>query len=219
MSGLLFWRTVESGLGKLVVAGGKKPRRQAARRASWTAKKEEQFIDTLTESCNVTLAAARARVSVSAAYRRRASDATFRRAWARAVSVGYAQLEMMLLERALHGVEKPVSAKAGESAVLRQYDDRTALALLRHHREGAAAAEQEVNSAEHEEAVERIIARLARLKERLEGAVETKSTRDGHAVLRWAVAFTVRRMVLRDGTSPGSGPPEDERKSEILAGL
>ena len=178
--------------------GGEKSKRRAARAMDWTPAKQKRFIDALTESCNVTLSAKKARVSLTTVYRRRASDATFRAEWARAVSVGYSQLEMMLLERALHGVEKPVSAKAGEAGVMRHYDDRTALALLKLHRDGAAAAEQEVDSAEHEEAVERIVARLARLKERLEGAIETKSA-------------------LRYGAS--TAPTQDERMDLVRWGL
>ena len=172
-------------VGELMQAGAR-PKRRRARPTDWTAAKQERFIEALTTSCNVTLAAKKAKVSLTTVYRRRQADASFRAEWARAVSVGYSQLEMMLLERALHGVEKPVSAKAGETGVMRHYDDRTALALLKLHRDGAAATEQPVDGAEHDEAVERILARLARLKERLEGAIETKSACDRWAVLRWA---------------------------------
>jgi hypothetical protein len=153
-------------MGRLVVDGGRNPKRRAARKNDWTQTKEDRFIEALTDSCNVTHAAGMANVSVSAAYRRKAGSASFRGAWARAVSIGYSRLEMMLLERALHGIEKPVSAKAGESSVMRHYDDRTALALLRHHREAAEAAEQEVDANELAEATERIIARLNKLKQR-----------------------------------------------------
>ena len=153
-------------MGKLVVEGGKSPKKRARRKSDWSTTKEDRFIEALTDSCNVTHAAGVAGVSVSAAYRHKAKDASFRAAWARAVSVGYSQLEMMLLERALHGVEKPVSTKAGESGVMRHYDDRTALALLRHHREAAEATEQEIDANELAEATERIIARLKQLKER-----------------------------------------------------
>jgi hypothetical protein len=153
-------------VGGLVIEGGKKPKKRAQRKDCWTKAKEKKFIEALTDSCNVTFACGEAGVSKTAAYDRRARDASFRASWARAVSVGYSQLEMMLLERALHGVEKPVRAKAGESAVMRQYDDRTALALLRHHREAAEATEQEVDATELAEATDRIIARLKKLKER-----------------------------------------------------
>ena len=172
----------------LVLNGGVRPQKRAKGPKGWSARKEKRFIEALTESCNVTFAAKEAGISVSTAYRRRQADATFRAAWGRAVGVGYSQLEMLLLERALHGVEKPVGAKSGEAGVMRHYDDRTALALLKLHRDGAAAVEQPVDCAEHEEAVERIIARLARLKERLEDAIETKCAGDGRALVRWALA-------------------------------
>lgn len=177
-------------MGRLVLSGGARPQKRRAR--AWSARKEQRFIEALTGTCNVSYAANEAGVSTSAVYRRRQTDATFRASWATAVSVGYSQLEMMLLERALHGVERPVSAKAGDRAVMRHYDDRTALALLKLHREGAAEAERQADTSEHEEAVERIIARLARLKERLEGAIETKSAGDDHAVLRWALGRVSR---------------------------
>ena len=100
----------------------------------------------------------------------------------------------MLLERALHGVEKPVPAKLGEAGVMRHYDDRTALALLKLHRDaGSAPPGGRINPAEHEEACERILFRLARLKGRLSGSIETKSSGDGLAVSRWAVNLVERR--------------------------
>ncbi|MCY7398300.1 MAG: hypothetical protein LH466_05620, partial [Sphingomonas bacterium] len=42
-------------------------------------------------------------------------------AWDRALAVGYSRLELMLLERALHGVEKVVVARDGSSSVMREY--------------------------------------------------------------------------------------------------
>ena len=175
---------------RLRIEGSVKP--QARReRANGFTQKEKKFLSLLTESCNARYAAEEAGVAVSTVYRRKAADATFRAAWDQAISIGYSQLELMLLERALHGVEKPVPAKAGSAGVMRHYDDRTALALLKQHREvaTAAAANAQVNSVEHEEACERILARLARLKERLVGSVETKSSSDGRAALRWAISF------------------------------
>jgi hypothetical protein len=187
-------------MGELVL-GGRKPRKRSARAMDWTEAKQRKFIEALTESCNVSFAVKKANVSTTTVYRRRSEDAGFRAEWARAVSVGYSQLEMMLLDRALHGVEKPVSAASPEKGMMRHYDDRTALALLKLHRDGAAAADAQVDSAEHEDAVERNIARLARLKARLEGAIETKSA------------------VLRYGPSTCSGPTQDERMELIRWGL
>ena len=171
-------------------ADNKKPMRGAG--SSWPEAKSERFLEVLAETCNVTRAATEAGVSSSAAYRRRASDASFRAAWGQALSIGYAQLEMMMLERALHGVEKIVVLKSGESRVMREYCDRTAIALLKMHRDSVTAVEEQVDTNEYQEACERILARLKRLRERDEaavqttGAVETKGAFDRIALIGWA---------------------------------
>ena len=96
---------------ELLLEGRKRVRKIAPSRRSWTKAKERAFIAALAESCNVKLAAKTAGVSASAIYVRRSRDASFRRAWDQALSAGYAQLEMMMLERALHGVEKTIVAE------------------------------------------------------------------------------------------------------------
>ena len=64
---------------------------------------------------------------------------------------------------------------------MREYNDRVALALLRHHRDSVAAVESQIDDEEYEEACERIIDKLARLREREsppgETPVETKSAK------------------------------------------
>ncbi|MEA1073277.1 hypothetical protein [Sphingomonas sp. LY160] len=139
------------------------------RRAAWSEAKARRFLEALTESCNVTFAAETAGLSSSVVYRRRRSDASFRAEWATALSTAYAALEMWLLRRALHGVEKPIDAKDPEAGTMRHYDDRTALALLRMHRDKVEAVDRVVDAQEHEEACERIIEKLRRLRERVTG--------------------------------------------------
>ena len=114
----------------------------------------------------MTLAAAAIGRSITNVYKWRGKDASFRAAWDQALAVGYSRLELMLLERALHGVEKVVVARDGTSTVMREYPDRVALTLLRMHRETAAMADESIDGREHDEACERIIAKLGRLKER-----------------------------------------------------
>jgi len=66
--------------GELVMvrtAGGKTQRRPATRRG-WTEAKEAKFLEVLAATCNVTLAAKRARVGNSTVYAQRAKDAAFR---------------------------------------------------------------------------------------------------------------------------------------------
>jgi hypothetical protein len=134
----------------------------------------EQFVEALADSCNVTLAAKAIGRSPSSVYRYRERDATFRRQWVQAVAIGYSRLELMLLERALHGVEKVVVLKNGGQSVMRDYDNRAALALLRMHRDGVAAAEQPIAEQEYAEARDRILARIERIRARKGIKVENK---------------------------------------------
>ena len=175
------------GAAKLVVDGGARLRKRAPSPGSWTAAKERAFLAAIAETCNVKLAAETSGVSTSAAYVRRQKDATFRRAWDQALATGYAQLEMMMLERALHGVEKTVVVK-GEATVMREYSDRVGLALLRMHRDSAGLADSEADAGEIEEAAERIVARLARMRAAEEkAAVETKGMAGAIGLIGWAL--------------------------------
>ena len=164
----------------LILEGHKRVRRIAPSRRSWTKAKERAFISALADSCNVKLAANIAKVSASAIYVRRSRDASFRRGWDQALATGYAQLEMMMLERALHGVEKIIVLRSGETQVMREYSDRVGLALLRMHRDSAGAADESVDAEDYQEACERIMARLQRLRER-DGAAPLRLETDGPA--------------------------------------
>ncbi len=154
----------------LVLETGQRKRQVRASHRSWTAAKERKFLEALATCCNVKLAAKTAKVSTSAAYVRRTRNASFRAAWDGALATGYAQLELMMLERALHGVEKVVIARDGTKTVMREYSDRVALALLRMHRDTAKTADEPVEEEDYQEARDRILARLERLRERDEEA-------------------------------------------------
>ena len=145
------------------------PQRRSGRTSDWTKKMADDFVEMLADTCNVTLAAKAIGRSVGNVYKWRAKDAAFRAAWDGALATGYARLEMMMLERALHGVEKTVVARDGTTIVMREYSDRVALTLLRMHRENAALAQSiDEDDDEYREACERIMERLERLKEREE---------------------------------------------------
>jgi hypothetical protein len=166
-----------------VVRGGVAPKRTPRRAADWTAAMVERFIETLAETCNVTLAAKAIGRSITNVYVKRTRDATFRGQWEQALAIGYSRLEMMLLERALHGVEKIVVLKDGGQSVMREYSDRTALALLRHHRDAVATSEQPVAEQEYVEARDRIMARIERVRALKGVKVETKSMKRFDALL------------------------------------
>lgn len=169
--------------------------KRAGRPSDWTKEKAERFVEVLADSCNVSLAARAIGRSIGNVYAQRTRDAGFRAAWDQALSIGYAKLEMMMLERALHGVEKIVTVKSGEPKIMREYNDRVALALLRHHRDSVAAIESQLDDDEYQEACERIIDKLARLRERDAGKdgppLETKTGRDRLGLI--ALALKARR--------------------------
>ena len=172
--------------GDWVLVGGGRPQLRQPRGRDWTKAKARKFIEALSESCNVTLAAEQAGVSSGSAYRRRAIDAGFRAQWRQALAMAYSRLEMMMLERALHGLEQAaVAGGGGEARPMRDYSDRTALTLLKMHRDTAIESEKEVDPGDHREAMERILARLKRLRAR--DAVETKGANDVIGLLRWAL--------------------------------
>ena len=156
------------------------PQKRIGRSSDWSQDKAEKFVEVLADSCNVSLSARAIKRSIGNVYEQRAKDAAFRRAWDQALAIGYAKLEMMMLERALHGVEKTVTLRNGESRIMREYNDRVALALLRHHQAAVAQFEEQVDEEEYREACERIIDKLGRLREREaeEVPIEIKTGQD-----------------------------------------
>ena len=166
---------------KLVVADGARPKLRVGRPSDWTRAMADRFAEELAETCNVTLAAQAIGRSIGNVYKRRSKDASFRAAWDQALAIGYSRLELMLLERALHGVEKVIKESDGTSTVMREYPDRVALTLLRMHRDNAGQAGENVEDEEYRDACERIIAKLERLRERdltSKDEVETKAAED-----------------------------------------
>jgi hypothetical protein len=154
---------------KTVLIGGNKPQRRKGTRKNWTKAKEKIFLTTLAETCNVTRACAAAGVGLTSAYRRRKGNAEFRDEWRSAISIGYQQLELELLERAFKGVEKVVRISAREFKTIREYSNQLGVALLRMHRETAAEAEFDPPEEEIEEVRERLIRKLQRIRQRNAG--------------------------------------------------
>lgn len=128
-----------------------KPQKRSGRRSDWSQAKADKFIEVLADSCNVSLAARAIKRSIGNVYKQRTQDADFRGQWDQALAIGYARLEMMMLERALHGVEKIVVLTGGETKVMREYPDRVALALLRLHRENVAETNEGVDAEDYQE--------------------------------------------------------------------
>jgi hypothetical protein len=148
------------------LAGGKVPRVVSARANAFDRTKQERFLAELAATCNITLAAKRAKVSTSTVDRHRKSNAAFRAGWAEAIRQAYRNLELMMLERAMNGTVKTVTKADGSVDRTHEYPNAIALTLLRLHKDAAVEAEAEVD----EEDADEIRARLARRIDRLRRA-------------------------------------------------
>ena len=194
---------------ELVLAGGGTAGlvRRPARRRDWSLAKERRFLETLAETCNVTLSAKVAKVGNSVCYKRRARDAAFRRAWSEAIAQGYARLEIETLERAINGTMRTIVRKDGSEEEVVEYDPRTALALLRHHRDTAREPELREEAAaavspeEVLEARNNILFKLKKIRVQLLGKVAGEA--DGWGALGCEPAPVVTLALPPAGTPAG----------------
>ncbi len=136
----------------------------------WSARREEMFLSTLAETAKVREAIRVSQLSETNVYRRRRQSPEFAAKWLTALRQGYAELETMMLDRALNGVEKPVWHGGKQVGVMLEYNDRMALSLLQLHRgtvmgEARFAAETPV-----EELRAELKAKLGEMNKRMGGA-------------------------------------------------
>ena len=110
------------------VAVPARARRRAAPR--W----QKRFLEILAETSNVSAAAKKAGTSVGHAYKTRAKDAEFSRAWLAALAQGYDQLELELLQRLREGELSGGTTKKAR----RKFDNAVALRLLAAHRDSVS---------------------------------------------------------------------------------
>lgn len=157
--------------------GGAKPKMKR-RKNPISPAQLEVFFNTLADTCNVKHSCETAGISPQRCYEKRKDDAAFRDRWAEALAQGYNKLEMVLLERALIGSEKITTVtddKGGTSETstrttkVTEYNNALAMSLLKMHRDTVREHEEsEISELEVEEARERIIAKLDRIKTKVE---------------------------------------------------
>lgn len=109
-------------------------------RNRWTKAREEIFFEQLAATSNVTHAARQAGMSKQAAYRHKSSHPEFARAWRRALDIGFAELEMLILRHALYGSERTETVVDASGAVkqvktVHSFSGGTAFRLLLAHRD------------------------------------------------------------------------------------
>jgi hypothetical protein len=153
---------------ELVLDGKGRVRLRKASPAAWTKTKEQQFLEALSETCNVKWAARESGVSPQRAYERRKSHAAFRAGWIEAIGKAYNRLELILLDRALNGTERIITRKDGSQERMVDYSNRVALTLLKMHRDTAIEADSELPSEDIKELREKISRKLDRLKQQEE---------------------------------------------------
>lgn len=139
---------------------------QRPRAKRWTKRLRDRFLETLAATANVSASARAAGMCPQGAYKLRDRDAAFADAWRKALARGYERLELMLLERALHGEEKEVWYRGEKVGTMRSYSNPLALTLLRAHRE---SVRQSPAIEEPEVLRKRLELRIAEMRERLTG--------------------------------------------------
>lgn len=95
---------------------------------------KQSFLDTLCETCNVTLAAQAVGVATGTAYKHRKTDPLFAERWDEALAEGVDLLEHLAHERAFKGVEEPVFSKGEVAGYVTKYSDALTMFLLKAHR-------------------------------------------------------------------------------------
>lgn len=137
------------------------------RKDGWTIERRRLFLATLAATCNVKRAIRAAGMKSDSVYKLRMRDAGFRAEWAAALREGYARLELMLLERAMNGTVKTVTRACGRIDRTHEYPNHVAFQLLKLHRDSAAEAEAEHDSADVDEVRDRLALKIEKLRRRL----------------------------------------------------
>ena len=96
----------------------------------FSREQQADFLDALAQGGNVRAACGAAGVSRSTAYRMRRACGRFERLWDAALLVARTQVEAVLADRALNGVEETIFYHGEAVATRRRYDARLLLAHL-----------------------------------------------------------------------------------------
>ena len=161
-------------MGRLVAAarggGGAQLRLDTGR---WTVTRRNDFLAMLAQTANVRVAVRSVGMSEQGAYKLRKRDPAFARAWGEALCEGYNKLEMLMLQRALAGMDgdRVDPGDGGQAAML---SERSMLTLMHQHRQTvrdlrAAAARDDGGDAARDDdnAHARLEAKLALMHARM----------------------------------------------------
>jgi hypothetical protein len=152
---------------EMVLVTGAKPQLRRARANSWTKAKREAFLAALAATCNIAAALRRVRMSRSGLDRLRGRDAEFRQRMREAVREAYRNLELFTIEKMMNGTVKTVTKPDGSVETVHEYPLHLAVQLLRLHKDNAPDAEDAPMAEDREEVTNRLIRKIAGVRERL----------------------------------------------------
>ncbi len=115
----------------------------------WNAKRKQTFLAMLAETANVQQSAAKAKMSLAAAYLLKHRDPAFARAWLEALEVGYSEVEMRMLRESIKGTERVEILEKGKARELeyvktvRSFPFSVAVRLFIAHRDEVLAFRRE----------------------------------------------------------------------------
>jgi len=150
---------------------------RAVRHDGWTDERRETFLETLAATCNITASAAAAGKTTKTARDLRKRDSAFSEAWEEAIAIAYERLELVMLDRAISGTEKPIIRGDKEVATMTRYSDAVGIRLLQAHRDMAMRVRgREGGACDPEEAFEELKRRLAVMHERSKQGLQSDIT-------------------------------------------
>lgn len=137
----------------------------AGNKGPTSAKRRATFLKHLAKTANVSESARLAGIGTSALYKHRAKTPTFAEQWDVAISAALDALEQAVIERARHGVEKPVFYGGKLIGTVRNYSDALAMFMLKAKRpEVYARLHAEATAQDNDDAARKeVLRRLDRL--------------------------------------------------------
>jgi len=126
------------------------------------------FLKHLAKTANVSRSAKLAELSASALYKHRAKTASFASQWDDAINEALDALEQAVIERAKHGVAKPVFFGGKKVGTVRSYSDALAMFMLKAKRPEVYARlhAEAATQGNDEEARAEVLRRLDRLDDK-----------------------------------------------------
>ncbi len=150
------------------------PKKPVIKNSRWTDNRRAEFILLLIDSANVSQSALKMKITPSHAYAERKRNPAFAAAWKAAIEEALDGLEAVLLDRVVHGLDKPLIYQGENRGTYKHYSDALAMFMLRNRRPNAfmdaiSSADEAQEGADVRTRIEARLTRLAGVKKAAEG--------------------------------------------------